>query len=73
MDDMDLCQQINEELISDALATHRRRRPSGDSLESCCVCGEDISEARRKAVPGCCKCIVCQTEFEQMHGSRRDS
>jgi len=68
MDDMDLCQQINEELISDALATHRRRRPSGASLECCCVCGDDIPEARRLASPGCTKCYSCQLEYEQMHG-----
>jgi phage/conjugal plasmid C-4 type zinc finger TraR family protein len=67
-DDMDLCQQINQELIDDALAEHKRDRPTGLSLERCCVCGEDIPEARRKAVPGCCKCVSCQMEWEQMHG-----
>jgi phage/conjugal plasmid C-4 type zinc finger TraR family protein len=68
MDDMDFCQQINEELISDALATQQRNRPTGPSLEFCCICGGKIPEARRKAAPGCTKCISCQAEFESMHG-----
>lgn len=33
----------------------------------CEDCGEEIPEARRRAVPGCTRCIVCQTEFEQIH------
>lgn len=69
-DDMDFCQQINQELIDDALANHRRKTFTVNaSLATCCVCGDDIPEARQQAVPGCCKCIVCQTEYESMHGS----
>jgi len=67
-DDMDLCQQINEELISDALIRRQRFRPTGASLKSCCVCGKPIPEARRQASPGCTKCYSCQLEYEQMHG-----
>ncbi|MFH1027804.1 MAG: TraR/DksA C4-type zinc finger protein [Pseudomonadota bacterium] len=33
----------------------------------CEDCGEMIPEARRRAVPGCKRCLSCQTEFEQIH------
>ena len=68
-DDMDLCQQINQELIDDALKAHKLRTWTGNgSATECAICGEEIPEARRKAMPGCVKCIICQTEYEQMHG-----
>lgn len=31
----------------------------------CEDCGEEIPEARRRAQPGCRRCIRCQTELEQ--------
>ena len=71
-DDMDLCQQINQERIDDALAKRIIFRPTGNSLKICIVCGEDIPEARQKAQPGCVKCIECQTEYESMHGKWGD-
>lgn len=68
-DDMDLCQQINQELIDDAMAAHNRnRRPRRDSLEFCCVCSDEIPLARRSALPGVVKCLTCQIEYEKMHG-----
>jgi phage/conjugal plasmid C-4 type zinc finger TraR family protein len=65
---MDLCQQINQELIDDALENHRRRMPAGFSLTHCCVCCKGIPEARRLALPGVVKCYDCQLEWETMHG-----
>ena len=32
---------------------------SGKSLKSCEACGNDIPEARQKAVQGCTLCIAC--------------
>jgi len=63
-DEMDLCQQINEELIDDALAGRGRNRPHHNSLTHCEDCDEPIPEARRQAVPGCTRCVTCQTEHE---------
>lgn len=37
----------------------------------CEGCGFPIPEARRKAVPGCMRCIDCQTEFERIHAHGR--
>lgn len=31
----------------------------------CIDCGENIPEKRRKAVPGCVRCIGCQKDFEE--------
>ena len=63
-DDMDFCQQINQELIDDALADHCRRRLHGESSETCLDCGEEIPQARRAAVRGCCRCYGCQAAYE---------
>ncbi|MFH1027690.1 MAG: TraR/DksA C4-type zinc finger protein [Pseudomonadota bacterium] len=34
---------------------------------SCEDCGEQIPEGRRRAIPGCKRCMSCQTEFEKIH------
>lgn len=39
-------------------------RMLGASLTHCDDCGEPIPEARRKAAPGCTRCIDCQSRRE---------
>lgn len=34
------------------------------SLLNCIGCGDEIPEIRRKAVPGCTRCVSCQQELE---------
>lgn len=34
----------------------------------CVECGEEIPEARRKAVPGCIYCVTCQKMVENQGG-----
>lgn len=63
-DEIDRAQEINEQLLGDALAQQQRRMPRGESLAECVDCGEPIPEARRKAMPGCRRCIDCQTLHE---------
>lgn len=65
-DEMDHVQELSELERENLIAG--RHRPTGVSLAVCIVCGDDIPPARQAASPGCCKCIVCQTEFEFMHG-----
>ena len=36
----------------------------GPSAHECEDCGEPIPEARRLAVPGCTRCVVCQAEHD---------
>lgn len=67
-DEMDYIQELTLQLNATALEEQLRYRPTGASLKECCVCGGDIPEARRQAMPGCIKCITCQEEFEIMHG-----
>ncbi|MFC3874866.1 TraR/DksA family transcriptional regulator [Neisseria musculi] len=52
-----------------AEALYKAGRPSeyqGESNYECDDCGGPIPEARRKAVPGCTRCVLCQAYFE--HG-----
>lgn len=51
--------------IEDALKSVRARLPSGESLRHCEECGEEIPEARRKAVPGVRLCIACQEQADK--------
>jgi phage/conjugal plasmid C-4 type zinc finger TraR family protein len=50
--------------LQDAVKLARDRLPRGESLTHCIECGNNIAEARRKAIPGVCLCIECQTERE---------
>lgn len=42
----------------------RSRIPQGESLHNCEDCGEEIPEARRRAVPGVRRCRDCQAEAD---------
>lgn len=50
-----------EDSIKDALAEARSRLPSGESLEECELCGEEIPLRRRLALPGVRTCVTCQS------------
>ncbi|PIE57141.1 MAG: molecular chaperone DnaK [Desulfobulbus propionicus] len=45
----------------------KRKQQAGkmESSEICEECREPIPENRRKAVPGCTRCLSCQAEFER--------
>ena len=61
---------VNEQIedsINDEITRARQNVPSGESLEYCEECGEEIPEARRKALPGVRLCISCQEEFDRRH------
>ncbi|MGH8162360.1 MAG: DksA/TraR family C4-type zinc finger protein [Gammaproteobacteria bacterium] len=51
--------------VEDALANVRARLPAGESLAHCEECGDEIPDARRKAVPGVRLCIACQEEADK--------
>ncbi len=42
----------------------------GESLRQCEDCGEEIPEARRRAVPGVRRCVECQAELDAQHVER---
>jgi phage/conjugal plasmid C-4 type zinc finger TraR family protein len=49
-----------DDTITDGILTARARLPSGDGAERCDECGDEIPEARRKALPGARTCVGCQ-------------
>ncbi len=51
--------------VEDEVSRARSQLPRGESLKSCVDCGEDIAEARRRAVPGVRRCVPCQTVFDR--------
>ncbi len=50
--------------VKDAVSLARQRLPHGESVTHCKECGNIIPKARRKAIPGVCLCVECQSEFE---------
>ena len=44
---------------------------TGESLAECEACGNDIPEARQKAVQGCTLCIACAEVRDLMGRARR--
>jgi phage/conjugal plasmid C-4 type zinc finger TraR family protein len=63
-DEGDRAAARQEELTADAVADWQRRRgparSAQDSAAECAECGDEIPEARRRAVPGCERCVECQ-------------
>lgn len=54
-----------QDSINDEVARARRCLPKGESLYFCEECGEEIPEARRKAMPGARLCLACQEEADK--------
>lgn len=50
-----------DDTVTDGVLRARARMPAGESETHCVECGEEIPEARRKAVPGVRTCIACQS------------
>lgn len=60
-----------EASINDELARMKAQKvPTGESLAECAECGEEIPEARRKAVPGVKLCIDCMQERDGVRAQR---
>jgi phage/conjugal plasmid C-4 type zinc finger TraR family protein len=51
--------------VKDAVKRARSRLTDGESLTHCEQCEAAIPEARRKAIPGVCLCVSCQSELEK--------
>jgi len=64
MDEIDVAQAKEADLREAAIAAARGvRLPVAHSVH-CEDCGVEISEARRRLVPGCARCAECQAEME---------
>ncbi len=50
-----------EDTVSDAVRNARAKLPVGESLSHCMICGDEIPERRREALPGVRTCVSCQS------------
>ncbi|MEA2742484.1 MAG: hypothetical protein QOG25_855 [Acetobacteraceae bacterium] len=50
-----------DDTITDGVMSARARMPIGEGETHCVECGDEIPEARRRAVPGVRTCITCQS------------
>jgi len=50
-----------DDTVKDAVLAARARLPAGEGETHCVECGEEIPEARRRAVPGAITCVPCQS------------
>jgi phage/conjugal plasmid C-4 type zinc finger TraR family protein len=55
-----------DDTVADAVSAARARMPNGESALYCGVCGDDIPEPRRRAVPGTRTCVLCQSGRDAM-------
>ncbi len=56
--------QIND-TVRDGVLRARARLWTGEAETHCVQCGEDIREARRRALPGVRTCIMCQSAHDR--------
>jgi len=56
--------------VADAVERARSNLPSGEGLAHCEECGNDIPEARRKAIAGVRLCVGCQQALDEHHASQ---
>jgi len=71
MDQFDRATLLEEQQREIALAqVLARTQGAGESALYCIDCGVDIPEARRRAVPGCQRCVDCQAIFERRKSGR---
>jgi len=54
-----------DDTVKDGLLHARSRLPSGESESHCVMCGEEIPEKRRQALPGVKTCVQCQSERDK--------
>ena len=65
MDDCDLGSRHEEYFRRRAIDEIRGRKSFRVSRTDCIDCGEPLPEARRRVQPGCCRCVNCQTAYEE--------
>jgi phage/conjugal plasmid C-4 type zinc finger TraR family protein len=52
--------QIDDTIVDGVLAA-RARLPAGEGTTHCVECGDEIPDARRRALPGVSTCVQCQS------------
>ena len=57
-----------DDSITDAVKLARAGLPTGPGEIHCQVCGDEIPEARRSAMPGARTCVACQSSLDRRPG-----
>jgi phage/conjugal plasmid C-4 type zinc finger TraR family protein len=60
-----------DDTITDGVLAARARLPGGEGTTHCVECGEEIPEARRRALPAARTCVPCQSgrDSRVVHGA----
>jgi len=58
-----------DDTVMDGVMRARARMPAGEGEILCVDCGDEIPEARRRALPGVRTCIVCQSAHDRRPAS----
>jgi phage/conjugal plasmid C-4 type zinc finger TraR family protein len=53
-----------DDSVTDAIKHARAKLPTGPSETYCVLCGDEIPEARRLAMPGAKTCVDCQSSVD---------
>lgn len=74
-DIFDRASELEEKTRERALAAQAQRaaltgKTMADSAAECTDCGDTIPLKRRKAMPGCQRCVDCQSQHERMRHER---
>ena len=71
MDEIDMAQVHQANELRWLLSAHAYALPSGEAASECEECEEPIPVKRRKAAPGCTRCLGCQERHERrLRGER---
>ncbi|MBB5714537.1 RNA polymerase-binding transcription factor DksA [Sphingomonas aerophila] len=54
-------QDQTDDTVTDPVLAARASMPTGVSEPYCAICGDDIPEGRRLAMPGARTCVACQS------------
>lgn len=72
-DDIDRAQELDALELSDALARQALANRNDNLTALTCIdCDDEIPAARRKAAPGCKRCVACQADFERLARHERE-
>ena len=63
-DEADIANEYTEHGLEKAIQSVRANTYQGESALECVECGDEIPEARRKALPGVKRCVECQSRYE---------
>ncbi len=50
-----------DDTVTDGVTAARARMPAGEGTAHCVECGDEIPQARRRALPGARTCVPCQS------------